>query len=205
MVKETWNQLLKNQDVRQNLSKLRQEIREGRGREELLSYLAGTEDILTVFLKSEDAKTRKNAVLLMGDIGKQEYLEPLFEAYRAELQLFVRSAYLTAIKNLDYREYLDYFKERLEELSKAEAAVENQKHVTEEIREAVFHDCHDGGCPQTPFSGMGGNGRYCTADKPEFSGNHGSGTEGTGASCEDKDIRRRSHGTRYQSALGESD
>mgnify|MGYP003219116228 CR=1 FL=1 len=135
MVKETWNQLLKNQDVRQNLSKLRQEIREGRGREELLSYLAGTEDILTVFLKSEDAKTRKNAVLLMGDIGKQEYLEPLFEAYRAELQLFVRSAYLTAIKNLDYREYLDYFKERLEELSKAEAAVENQKHVTEEIRE----------------------------------------------------------------------
>lgn len=135
MIKETWNQLLKNQDVRQNLSKLRQEIREGRSREELISYLNGTEDILTVFLKSEDAKTRKNVVLLMGDIGKQEYLEPLFEAYRTELQLFVRSSYLTAMKNLDYREYMEYLKQRLEELSNAEAETENQKHITEEIRE----------------------------------------------------------------------
>lgn len=135
MIKETWNQVLKNQDVRQNLSKLRQEVKEGRGREEFISYLAGENDVLAGFLESEDAKTRKNVVLLMGDIGKQEYLEPLFEAYQRESQMFVRSAYLTAMKNLDYREYLEYFKERLEELSKAETTEENQKHVTEEIRE----------------------------------------------------------------------
>ena len=32
MIKETWNEIVQNQDVRQNLSKLRQEMKAGRGR-----------------------------------------------------------------------------------------------------------------------------------------------------------------------------
>ncbi|MBS6642518.1 MAG: methyltransferase [Clostridiaceae bacterium] len=135
MIKEIWDQILKNQDTRQNLSRLRQELKGARGREQAVSCMTGAEEYLIGLLQDEDAKVRKNAALLMGELGKKEYLEPLFQAYRAEQQLFVKSSYLIAIKNFDYRKYLEYFKVRLNELSKEEAAPENLKHITEEIRQ----------------------------------------------------------------------
>lgn len=135
MIKETWEEIVQSRDVRQNLSRLRKEIKEGGGRVALLKNMAGQDKCLIDLLGDEDAKTRKNAALLMGDIGKQDYLEPIYQAYLSEQQMFVKSSYLMAIKNFDYREYLQIFKKRLAQLTETAVADENQKHVMEEIRE----------------------------------------------------------------------
>ncbi len=135
MLKEKWEQVLQGTEVRQNLSKIRQEIKDDHKLLQFDELIQGSEDQLIALLQSEDAKTRKNAALLMGDLGIQEFLTPLWEAYEREQQKFVRSSYLTAIGNLDYREYLDAIKNQLERLRKAKATTENQKHLMEELRE----------------------------------------------------------------------
>lgn len=135
MIKQYWNQILQNQDVRQSLSKLRQELKIAGSREALLYEIGGEEDKLTTLLQSEDAKTRKNAALLMGDLGSQEFLEPIYLAYEKEEKQFVKSSYLSAIGNFDYRNYTDRLKERLELLNGVQVAEENLKHHMEETRE----------------------------------------------------------------------
>lgn len=134
MIRDTFEEILNNKDVRQNLSKLRQELKEGSNRHALL-YAMGTNDmVFPALLESEDAKTRKNAALVMGAMEIDKYLPFLYEAYVKEEQRFVKSAYLTAIAEYDYREYLDAFKARIEELNSEEVTVENSKHNAEEIR-----------------------------------------------------------------------
>ena len=44
-----------------------------------------------------DAKVRKNAALILGEMGCQDALDALFYAYECEEKLFVKSAYLTAM------------------------------------------------------------------------------------------------------------
>ena len=138
MIKELWEQAAAGNDVRQNLSRLRQEIKKepaaGRQLAKLLKE-QGQSECLLGFLKDEDAKTRKNAALLMGDLGEQDFMAPVFAAYMAETQLFVKSAYVTAMKNFDCREQMETLKARLEELTKAELTEENRKHILEEQRE----------------------------------------------------------------------
>lgn len=56
-------------------------------------------------------------------------LDALFYAYECEEKLFVKSAYLTAMSQLDYRTYLNAFRERMEELMQMEMTPENQKHL----------------------------------------------------------------------------
>lgn len=152
MIKEIWKQICDNNNVRQNLSSLRQEIKE-KGDKELLVCMAGSEDRLVALLKDEDAKTRRNAALLMGELGKKEYLEPIYQAYEAEEQLFVKSSYLSAMKNFDYREYLSAFKSRLEALSAEDTALEKQKHVAEEMRELSSMIVMMEGVDAHPFTG----------------------------------------------------
>lgn len=135
MIKDLWKQIIENQDVRQNLSKIRQEVKNKealRGFDELLK---GQEQSLCTLLQSEDAKIRKNAALLMGDLGQQEFLSPIFQAYRKEEQRFVKSSYLSAIGNFDYRDYLPELKDCMEKLSAGEVTEENKKHHMEEMRE----------------------------------------------------------------------
>ncbi|MEG7531298.1 MAG: methyltransferase [Hungatella sp.] len=134
MVNETWNAIMEDREVRQNLSKLRQELKASGGRAALLSQMAGEEGRLIALLGHEDAKVRKNAALLMGDLGSPEFLAPIYEAYREEEQMFVKSFYLTALENFDCRIYLGELKERLQLLSATEAEIENQKHQMEELR-----------------------------------------------------------------------
>ncbi len=135
MIREKWNQIVQNQEVRQNLSQLRKEIKDDSKLKQLLWILSEEEQVLIGLLDSEDAKTRKNAALLMGDTGKQEFLQPVYEAYQREAQRFVKSSYLSAIGKFDYRQYLNQLKERLETLNKEEVTTENQKHLMEEMRE----------------------------------------------------------------------
>lgn len=135
MIKDYWSQIKENRDVRQNLSRLRQEVKDQGRRNALTALIKGEEDHLTALLRSEDAKTRKNAALLMGDLGRQEFLEPVYEAYKCEAQRFVKSSYLSAIGRFDYSGYLDELKEQLKLLEQTGVTEENRKHLTEEMRE----------------------------------------------------------------------
>ncbi len=135
MINKYWKEILENREVRQNLSKLRQELKKEGTSAPLLYAIAGDEDKLIALLQSEDAKTRKNAVLLMGELKKKEFLPPIYEAYEKEQQRFVRNSYLTAMKNFNYRAYMGALKQRLEEMSGIEVTPENEKHHMEELRE----------------------------------------------------------------------
>ncbi|MBU9728149.1 TRM11 family SAM-dependent methyltransferase [Diplocloster modestus] len=134
MVIDLWKAVTENADVRQNLSKLRMEIKQRQGKEELRRCIKGDEERLVELLRHEDAKTRKNAALLMGELGDDFYLESLYEAYEAEPQRFVKSSYLSAMKNMDCKRYRDQLNKRLDLLLTEETNPENQKHLTEEIR-----------------------------------------------------------------------
>lgn len=134
MVRDTMNAIMDGVDVRQNLSKLRQEIKEDGAKTALLYQIGVNYNVFETLLKNEDPKVRKNVALLIGDLGIQQLLDAVWEAYEEEDKLFVKSSYLTALKGMDYREYLPQLKARLEALSKEEVTVENQKHIAEESR-----------------------------------------------------------------------
>lgn len=85
-------------------------------------------------LQHEDAKTRKNIALLLGDLGIEDALLPLWRAYEKEEQLFVKSSYLSAIQNLDYDSLIPALHDRCITLSSCERAEENKKHIDEELR-----------------------------------------------------------------------
>ncbi len=135
MTKELWKQIQNKQEVRQSLSKLRQVIKDQGERKKFSLLIDAKEDVIIDLLQSEDAKTRKNAALLMGDLGNQIFMTPVWNAYKSEPQRFVKSSYLTAIGNFDYREYLDAIKDQLSTLRKEATTEENQKHIMEEMRE----------------------------------------------------------------------
>ena len=153
MTKELWEQIRNGQEVRQNLSKIRQEIKDNGERRMLSSLMDGKEAVLINLLQSEDAKTRKNAALLMGDLRNPSFLAPIWKAYQEEEQRFVKSSYLSAMGNFDYREYLDAIKEQLAVLEKEEVTEENQKHVMEEMRKLSFLIVHIEGVSTHKFIG----------------------------------------------------
>ena len=153
MVKELWEQVQNGQEERQNLSKIRQVIKDNGERRKLSALLEGEETVLIDLLRSEDAKTRKNAALLMGDLRNPSFLAPIWKAYQEDGQRFVKSSYLSAIGNFDYREYMDAIKEQLAALEKEEVTEENQKHLMEEMRKLSFLIVHIEGVSAHKFIG----------------------------------------------------
>lgn len=134
MTNQLLNQILNNENPRQNLSALRQEIRNPINKANLRVNLKDKSSLLILLLQHEDAKTRKNAALLMGDLCMYEFLDALFQGYKTETQLFVKSAYLTALLSYDCSPYLSELKEQITVLSNKELTPENTKHIQEEIR-----------------------------------------------------------------------
>ena len=128
------NELLENKNIRSNLSALRQEIKDADKKAKLIAQVEKQEDIFLAFLQSDDAKTRKNAALLLGDLAYQNALEALYVAYEAENTLFVKASYLQAMAELDASEKVASLKEKLAQLLSEEVEPENKKHMDEEIR-----------------------------------------------------------------------
>ena len=116
------------------MSALRQMVKEVDKKAMVLKQVMEQEDLFLSFLKHEDAKTRKNAALLLGDLVYQNALEALYEAYVSEQTLFVRASYLQALAELDTGDKLAAWKEALAKLLETEPEPENKKHVDEEIR-----------------------------------------------------------------------
>lgn len=75
---------------------------------------------------------RRNAALVLGAMESDDLVRVLLNAYKKEDTLFVKSAYLKALLDLDYEEELPYLKERLQELDQEPVTEANQKHIREE-------------------------------------------------------------------------
>lgn len=136
MVQEYIEKLKKSENPRESLSGLRSLAKETDGKKNLLQQI-GDGSILIPYLKHEDAKTRKNAALLIGDLQLQAALGALKEAYETEQTLFVRSSYLSAMTKLDATEWLAFFKEQREKLIASEPTEEEKKHVSAELHELL--------------------------------------------------------------------
>lgn len=127
-------ELQDNQNVRANLSDLRKLIKEENAKKQLLVEVQKQESLFFSFLHSEDAKTRKNAALLLGDLEYQNAIVELYDAYVQEKTLFVRASYLEALAQLDVADKLEALKDSLTHLLNSEVTPENRKHTDEEIR-----------------------------------------------------------------------
>ena len=90
-------ELVEQNNIRTNLSSLRQLVKEQENKALVKKEVEKQEALFFAFLKNEDAKTRKNAALLLGDLAYQPALSALYEAYETEGTLFVKASYLQAI------------------------------------------------------------------------------------------------------------
>ena len=118
-MKEIIGNLLKKENVRQNLSSLRQEIKDENALAEALKLLVS-------FMGAEDAKTRKNAALLIGDLHMSQLSDEVFKAYEAEQMRFVKGSYLAALSQLDCKELLPQLMERAKDLEHKTVTAENR-------------------------------------------------------------------------------
>ena len=133
-----YEELLEQKDVRSNLSTLRAGLKgveePDSFRAQVANFVEENEELFLGFLACEDAKTRKNAALLLGDLAYSNAADALYEAYENEKTLFVRSSYLEALAQMDVRERLPKLKDKLAYLLRQEISEENGKHIQEEIR-----------------------------------------------------------------------
>ena len=94
-MKEIIGNLLKKENVRQNLSSLRQEIKDENALAEALKLLAGEDELLVSFMGADDAKTRKNAALLIGDLHMSQLSDEVFKVPSLIITTFL--PYLTLV------------------------------------------------------------------------------------------------------------
>ena len=153
MILKYYNSLKLNENVRENLSKLRSQIKNEAEREQLLD-LVEDGDILMDLLCHEDAKTRKNVALLLGDLEFNAAKKALISAYEKETTRFVKSAYLIALSKLPVKEYRDFFVAQRDALLGAEWAEEEQKHIAEELHELYGILLTIDGVQKHPFVGF---------------------------------------------------
>ena len=132
MIKELYKNICDGTEIRKNLISLRQEMKEPYAKRALAYELAGAFDVFVTLLKNEDAKVRKNAALIMGDLECEDLLPVLVKAYKKEEKLFIKSDFLKAISQYEYQDYLPVLKERLIKLTSDPVEESNVKHVREE-------------------------------------------------------------------------
>ena len=133
MIEKFFTQITQNEDTRAALSSLRAAIKT---EPEYLraKTLAGDGRMFTPLLSAEDAKVRKNAAALLGDLGIEETAAALYCAYQQEQTLFVRPVLLKALKKTDAYPYLTELKEQYDLLCAKEPKEDEKKHLREEIR-----------------------------------------------------------------------
>ena len=127
-------ELIEKNNVRSSLSSLRQLAKEEKKVSQINTFFDEYPQLIEDFLNSEDAKTRKNMALLLGDLERQEAAAELYKAYKKETTLFVKASYLQALTKLNVEKLVPQLKEDLDGLLATEITEENKKHMDEEIR-----------------------------------------------------------------------
>lgn len=135
MISQLYENISEGKDVRANLISLKKEIKESSGKRAFAYLLAGDYSKIAALLKDEDAKVRKNAALILGEMECEDMLPELWRAYQSEQQLFVRPSYLKAMTGYDCQAYLPELKKRRQWLLSHSAAECDAKHVKEELAE----------------------------------------------------------------------
>ena len=134
MVKDIYENICRGEEVRANLIQLKQQLQDPREKSAFAYMLAGDFRKLAVLLKNEDAKVRKNAALILGELESEDVLPWIYEAYEKEKQLFVRESYLKAMEKLDFSSLLPKLKKRQKMLQEELLTVteEGRKHLAKE-------------------------------------------------------------------------
>lgn len=131
MIKELVAQLEEN--PRGALSDLRAEIKQEEKKEEL-KHLIGDGAKITAFLYHQDAKVRKNAALLLGDLEMEEVSGELFAAYEREDKRFIRASLLQSLEKTGAYMFLPQLKEQYETLCAYVPQENEKKHISEELQ-----------------------------------------------------------------------
>ncbi len=134
-MKQLIEQIQQNKDRRVSLITLRRNLKTTEGRLCFQKLTHGDYTFLMRCLADEDAKVRKNAALILGELHCQDALDVLMDAYEAEKQLFVKADYVKAMGMLECSAYLSLFRERLQQLEELQPAENEKKHIQAEIRE----------------------------------------------------------------------
>ena len=134
-MREIIENLLRKENVRKSLSDLRKLIKDEGTLEDAKALLSDKKELLASFLESEDAKTRKNAALLIGNLGISELADKIFEAYENEDTRFVKGSYLSALSQLDIPWLVPQIEKHQKLLKETVITDENRKHIEEEQRE----------------------------------------------------------------------
>ncbi len=160
MIEEYYKKICEGDEVRQNLITVRQEIKKDTARDELRSLLGGDYAVFTALLSDQDPKVRKNAALILGVLGSEdsaedEILSQLYEAYLREETLYIRTDYLKAIEELDYRPLAAELEKRMTELSSSDRyPAEDRKHLNAELHELQMMILHCQGIRRHRISDM---------------------------------------------------
>ncbi|MEE0421221.1 MAG: methyltransferase domain-containing protein [Lachnospiraceae bacterium] len=135
MVRDLYERICAGEDTRANLIQLKKEIKAGDQKRAFAYLLGGDFSRLGALLDHEDPKVRKNAALILGEMECEDMLPSLWDAYEREEQLFVKPAYLQAMRKYDYSAYLPEIKQYLERAATLSMEPENQKHYLDEMAE----------------------------------------------------------------------
>lgn len=133
-IREYYEHVCAGDQVRQNLIALRDAMKEEKGRREFAYLLGGNFSKLCALLLDADPKIRRNTAAILGKMESEDLLPILFDAYQKEETLFIRADYLKAMAGMDYRPLLGALKERLAQLRGMQPALEERKHIQNEIR-----------------------------------------------------------------------
>lgn len=131
MIKKICRAIYDGNNVREHLIQLNQMVKTETALDEFLDEYYEHEACFIGLLEDTDAKVRKNAVKLLGRVGDSTLLEILFRHYEREETLFLKSDYLAAMSEFDYKVYLPKLKERRKTLEKGERS----KHSAQELKQ----------------------------------------------------------------------
>lgn len=133
-MREQFEYIRQGQEVRQNLIFIKGELKRPEGRRELRKLFLDAPGVLLSLLDDTDPKIRKNAALVLGNVGTEECREAILKAYRREEKRFVKSAYPEALSGCDCSDCIKELKSRRKELLEEPQTIETQKHQQEELR-----------------------------------------------------------------------
>ena len=129
MIEELFHQLECQEEIRRTLSEIRAAVKEEKEYQKALE-IVGDGAVLEGYLLHEDAKVRKNAAALIGDLALENASAALYKAYQTEKTLFVRSAILEALEKTNPYPYLGELSMRYEFLCGSEPK-EEEKIITQ--------------------------------------------------------------------------
>ena len=128
------DKIIKKENIRGTLAELRECLKSPGELKSFKSERLYDISLFTDLLQDNDPKVRKNAAVVLGLLEEKECVEALFLAYMDEKTLFVRSAYLKALKNYDYSSYEKELNERRLEIERSDYDEADIKHIADELK-----------------------------------------------------------------------